>query len=120
MRHLSLTSASIQSRLRRIMLGAALALGTFAAAGLGAGKAEAGVVMPAVTMPAAVAALDVVAPSVPLAENVRWVCGPWRCAWRPNWNYWYVPPYARAWGPPVNPGCYWRRTWGGGWVHVCP
>lgn len=118
MRRLSLTSASIQLRLRKIMLGATLALGTLAA--LGAGKAEAGVAMPAVTMPAAVAAIDVVAPSVPLAENVRWVCGPWRCAWRPNWNYWYVPPYARGWGPPVRPGCFWRRGWGGGWVHVCP
>ena len=33
-------------------------------------------------------------------ESVRWVCGPYRCWWRPN-SYGYVRPY---WGP--------RRHWG--------
>jgi hypothetical protein len=32
-------------------------------------------------------------------ENVRWVCGPYRCWWRPNYYYgWYRP-----WG--------WRYGW---------
>jgi hypothetical protein len=32
-------------------------------------------------------------------ENVRWVCGPYRCWWRPGWGYYR--PYYRRWG--------WRR-----------
>ena len=37
-------------------------------------------------------------------EQVRWVCGPYRCWWRPG-PYWGPRPY---WG--------WRRPyWGGGW-----
>jgi hypothetical protein len=52
-------------------------------------------------------------------EQVRWVCGPYRCFWRPN--YWgYYRPY-RPWGyyRPYRP---WRygfyrpyRRWGWGW-----
>jgi hypothetical protein len=40
-------------------------------------------------------------------QDVRWVCGPYRCWWRagpywggPHWGYWSPRPY---WG------------WGGGW-----
>ncbi|WP_454683711.1 hypothetical protein [Ancylobacter moscoviensis] len=113
MRSLSVTFVS--SRLRNMMLGAVLALGTMLATGSG-GTAQASVAMRALGSPALSLQQDV----PPLAENVRWVCGPWRCVWRPNWRYWYVPPYARAWGPPVRPTCYWSRPWGGGWVHVCP
>lgn len=104
--------------LRRAVLCAALALAALGVVGFGSGPAAAGVAVPSLAAPAA--AVDLVAPPAPLAENVRWVCGPWRCFWRPNWTHWYVPPYARAWGPPVRPNCYWRRTWGGAWVHVCP
>ncbi|MCK0206981.1 hypothetical protein MWN33_02930 [Starkeya koreensis] len=103
--------------LRRAVLAVALVLGAFSAAGLASGGAEAAVASP--TLGAAVPALPGTASTLPV-ENVRWVCGPWRCVWRPNWNYWYVPPYARGWGPPVRPGCFWRRNWGGAWVHVCP
>jgi len=37
-------------------------------------------------------------------QNVRWVCGPYRCWWRPNyWGpYW---GYRRWWGPRWG----WRR-----------
>jgi hypothetical protein len=36
-------------------------------------------------------------------ENVRWVCGPYRCWWRPN--YLYARPY---WGPRRYGGFYGR------------
>ncbi len=40
-------------------------------------------------------------------ENARWVCGPWRCWWRPN--YYYRPYYYyRPWG-------YYHRPWGYGY-----
>jgi hypothetical protein len=26
-------------------------------------------------------------------ENVRWVCGPYRCWWRPNYGYWGPRPF---------------------------
>ena len=39
--------------------------------------------------------------AVQQTENVRWVCGPYRCWWRPNY-YYGVRPY---WGP--------RRFYGG-------
>ncbi len=45
-------------------------------------------------------------------ENVRWVCGPYRCWWRPG------PPvgfYGPGWGW-RRPGWGWRRPgWGPGW-----
>ncbi|WP_428032327.1 hypothetical protein [Ancylobacter sp.] len=116
MRHPYITTAF--ARLRRAVLGAAVALAAFGAIGLAAGPADAGVAMPSLSAPAAAA--DIAAPSAALTENVRWVCGPFRCFWRPNWNNWYVPPYARGWGPPLRPNCFWRRGWGGGWAHVCP
>jgi hypothetical protein len=36
-------------------------------------------------------------------DQVRWVCGPYRCHWAPNYYYGYGP----GWG--------YRRGWGGGW-----
>jgi hypothetical protein len=41
-------------------------------------------------------------------EQVRMVCGPWGCRWRPN--YWGPRPY---WGGGY--GFYRRPYWGGGW-----
>jgi hypothetical protein len=38
-------------------------------------------------------------------EQAGWVCGPYRCWWRPN--YWGGRP---GWGP--RPGWGWRRGWG--------
>lgn len=108
-------SVSFLLSFRKIVLGAAFALGMIVATSLGGGTAQAGVATPAL------GTSSIVLPATaPLTQNVRWVCGVWHCWWRPGWNYWYVPPYARAWGPPVRQGCFWRRTWGGGWVHVCP
>lgn len=107
----SLPAFDFTSPARRFVLSTLGALAL--AAGLGA-PAQAGVAMPALAAAPAPAAAAVE------AEPVRWVCGPWRCVWRPNYPaYWYVPPYARGWGPPVRPNCYWRRNWGA-WVHVCP
>jgi hypothetical protein len=52
--------------------------------------------------------------------TVRWVCGPRRCVWKPNYRGAAVlPPYARGWAPPVRPACVYelrRRHW----VLVCP
>jgi hypothetical protein len=36
--------------------------------------------------------------AAPQIEQARWVCGPYRCGWRPNY-----------WGP--RPGWGWRRGW---------
>jgi hypothetical protein len=48
------------------------------------------------------------------SEQVRWVCGPWGCRWRPN--FWGPRPY---WGGGY--GFYRRPYWGGGggwgWRH---
>jgi hypothetical protein len=110
-------ATSVLALLRRAVFAVALAFAAFTAVGLT--TAEAGVATPGLATPSA-AALDIVAPTTALTETVRWVCGPFRCFWRPNWNNWYVPPYARGWGPPLRPNCFWRRGWGGGWVHVCP
>jgi hypothetical protein len=43
-------------------------------------------------------------------QDVRWVCGPFRCWWRPNWygGYGFVGPrpwIGRRWG------WGWRRRW---------
>lgn len=111
MRRLSMpTSKSLRGSLRGAVLAATFAVATLVTTGLSSGTAQAGVAMPSIgsTMP-----------TIQTTENVRWVCGPFRCFWRPNFRYWYVPPYARGWGPPVAPNCFWRRGWGG-WAHVCP
>jgi hypothetical protein len=47
-------------------------------------------------------------------DQVRWVCGPYRCWWRPNFYRaygFYGPPrfYRHHWG--------WRRGWHHGWRH---
>jgi hypothetical protein len=41
-------------------------------------------------------------------QNVRVVCGPFRCWWQPN--YYYYPRY-RYWGPRYH---WWYRRW---WWH---
>lgn len=44
-------------------------------------------------------------------DRVRWVCGPYRCHWAPNyygpWGYGY--PYGPRWG--YGPGWGWRHHW---------
>jgi hypothetical protein len=47
-------------------------------------------------------------------QDVRWVCGPFRCWWRPNWYraYGFIGPapwIGRRWG------WGWRRGWRRGW-----
>ena len=59
----------------------------------------------ALAMPNGLPSVSAAAPSN--VENVRWVCGPYRCWWRPG-------PYWRpAWGGYWAPRRYWG--WGGGW-----
>jgi hypothetical protein len=58
------------------------------------------------------------------AEQVRWVCGPWGCRWRPNyWGGYYGPrpfygprPYY-GYGRPWGYGGPRRWGYGGGWGH---
>jgi len=37
--------------------------------------------------------------AVQAAENVAWVCGPYRCWWRPGYRYYHGPrfPYRFGW-----------------------
>jgi hypothetical protein len=52
---------------------------------------------------------------------VRWVCGPYRCAWIPNYTgAVVVHPYMRRWGPPPRPHCNYVRGPRGRWALVCP
>lgn len=51
-----------------------------------------------------------VMPQVSNVEQVRWVCGPYRCWWRPNF---YPGPYGFYGGGPRFYGP--RFGWGGGW-----
>ena len=53
--------------------------------------------------------LAATAPTTTDAQQVRWVCGPYRCWWRPG-PYWGGGPY---WGPRWGYG--WRGGWRGGW-----
>jgi hypothetical protein len=55
--------------------------------------------------------------SDPVTTTVAWVCGPFRCVWRPGWRG-VVPRFA-IWGPPRIPGCFYERR-RGHWVEICP
>jgi hypothetical protein len=48
--------------------------------------------------------LAATAPAAASAQQVRWVCGPYRCWWRPGPVYWGGPVWGPRWG--------WRRGWG--------
>ena len=72
----------------RLNFAAALVAGGLA---LGAGQVSA--------MPAFDHALTTT-PQAAQPEQVRWVCGPWRCFWRPNYFY---RPFAF-----YGPRLYWR------------
>jgi hypothetical protein len=53
-----------------------------------------------------------------LVQDARWRCGPRRCWWvRGYWGP--VPPYARYWGRPPYPGCYWKLKGNGRWKLKC-
>jgi len=51
-----------------------------------------------------------------VVEQMAWVCGPFRCWWRPNYypsyGYGYYPYYGYAYGY-YRPGFY--QPWGWGW-----
>src|SRR5437763_8570282 len=81
-----------------VLLAASLACGSASAMPLGGGLAT-----------AVSEASDV--------QQVRWVCGPFRCFWRPNY-YPYHDGYAwggpRFYGRPWGGRPYYRRPWWGG------
>ena len=56
---------------------------------------------PAAAMPI----IDLHAQTPAAVDQVRWVCGPYRCWWRPN--YWAPGPYAFYAGPR-----FYARPWG--------
>ena len=52
---------------------------------------------------------------------VRWVCGPYRCAYVPGYTgAVVVRPYMRDWLPPPRPHCNYVRGPRGRWALVCP
>ena len=64
--------------------------------------------------------LGAAAAEMSTVTDVRWVCGPYRCAWIPNYaGPVVVYPHMRYWGPPPYPHCYYRRTLFG-WKLTCP
>jgi hypothetical protein len=66
-------------------------------------------------------ALALPAPVYPEAGNLRnaaWACGPRRCAWVPGYRG-PIPGFASAWGPPIDPRCYWKRGLLGRWKFKC-
>lgn len=79
--------------------------------------ATAAMVGSAAAMPAA--NLDTSSQALSGVQQARWVCGPYRCFWRPNVFIgpgfgWRRPLYGFAgprwgWG---RPGWGWRRRWG--------
>ncbi len=58
-----------------------------------------------------VAKLDTQAqqPAASMIQDVHWVCGPYRCWWRPNYYNYYGPPWRPYYHPYYRP--YYRR-WG--------
>jgi hypothetical protein len=57
----------------------------------------------------------------PAITSVRWVCGPYRCAYVPNYaGRVVVHPYMRRWTPPPSPHCNYVRGPRGRWALVCP
>ena len=76
------------------------------------GAAEAAVAAPSFgTMPTASSAMT----------QIRWVCGPYRCAFIPRYvGPVVVHPYMRRWGPPPRPHCNYVRGPRGRWALVCP
>ncbi len=57
--------------------------------------------------------LAATAPTATDAQQVRWVCGPYRCWWRPGYYGYYGRPYG-FYGRPYG---FYGRPWGwrGGW-----
>jgi hypothetical protein len=47
-----------------------------------------------------------------------WLCGPDQCVWV-TYDV-DEPAYAVAWGPPVQPNCYWKQGIFGRWKMICP
>lgn len=83
----------------RMVKPALLALGVLGAATVTAGTALA--------MPNGMPQSDHIAKT----EQVRWVCGPYRCWWRPN----YYRSYGFYAGPRFGWEPRWHRRWG--WRH---
>jgi hypothetical protein len=58
---------------------------------------------------------------IPAITTVRWVCGPYRCAYIPSYaGRVVVHPYMRRWAPPPSPHCNYVRGPRGRWALVCP
>jgi hypothetical protein len=65
--------------------------------------------------------LGKIAAAVSDVNTIRWVCGPYRCAWIPNYRGPVVVyPHMRGWVRPRSPHCYYARGVFGGWTRICP
>jgi hypothetical protein len=63
----------------------------------------------AAAMPAAKLDTNAQQSAANAVQNVHWVCGPYRCWWRPNYYNYYGPRYYNFYGPRWRP--YYRRWW---------
>jgi hypothetical protein len=89
-------------------------LGGIAAAVLLAGLSLAAHAGPAGTMASGVQA------GGSAIQNVRWVCGPRRCAYLPGYEgRVVVHPYMRGWDRPPHPNCHYVRG-AERWALRCP
>jgi len=71
--------------------------------------------------PLAHSGIDTAVNDLSTVTNVRWVCGPRRCAWVPGYvGPVVVRPYMRPWVAPPRPHCNYVRGPRGRWALVCP
>jgi hypothetical protein len=99
---------------RRTMLARSIALAALAAVAIGGAvnRADAMGAGPVTALPEYT--------TDALIQDVRWVCGPYRCEWQPLAIFAPEPPrHTRAWRQPRTPGCYYERR-RGRWREVCP
>ena len=64
--------------------------------------------------------LEAAAQTIPGATDVRWICGPYRCAYIPKYRGRVVVyPHMRGWKRPPSPHCYYEHQLFG-WTLICP
>ena len=72
--------------------------------------------------PVEAASVGPVASGSPVQANVvqkaAWDCRGRRCTWLPGYRG-PIPGYARTWGPPRFPHCYWKKGLLGRWKYKC-
>ena len=72
-------------------------------------------VQAAVSTPAVVGAIATMPAQ---ATPVHWVCGEFRCVWKPD-HRGPIHPWAREWRAPRHANCVYERVGRGPWIEVC-